>query len=430
MGRCGQQGENRVLTPRKRDRLEPGRDLLQNSYNLITNGKERTDTIRLHNGFNQVLLLMQRLEMEDSVALQQKSRIYRVATLGAGIFVHLIVCWTVLSIGYMKLAPVQFLGLASLSAAGFLVLALLIFSEWNLTLKDPDLSLAQMLWAVTVVILTTHFVTDLKPAVLFTGLAMVVMGANRLNRKEQFIFAVYGLSIYLLSVLILSQDGNLSWVTEIVLMLAFGLVLVFGPALYRFELGLIENVLVDKNQELLTALDKIRELAVRDELTGAYNRRHIMEVLTQQKALADRGGYPFTLCFVDLDFFKRVNDRFGHSTGDHVLRSFAEVANSILREVDCVGRMGGEEFLLVLAGTAQEDAHMAAERLAEGLAKMVVSPNEPDYRITASMGVTEYRKGEEIQTTVERADKALYDAKRTGRNKIVVAEYPETPPGS
>ncbi len=359
--------------------------------------------------------------MEDTLA-QQRSRIYRVATLGAGMFIHLVVCWAVLSIGYMNLDNVQFLGLASLSAAGFLFIALLIVFEWNLTLEDPDMSLAQMLWAVSVVIVTTHFVIELKPAVLLTGLTMVMLGANRLTRKEQIVFAIYGLALYVISILILAQSGSLAWITEVVLMFAFALVLVFGPALNRFELGLIENALVDKNQELSAALERIRELAIKDELTGAYNRRHVSEILAQQKALADRGDYSFTMCFIDLDFFKRVNDRFGHSAGDQVLRSFADITMNILREVDCVARMGGEEFLLVLAGTSQRDALLAAERLALSLRDMVVSQNEPETRITASMGITEYRKGEEIQTMLDRVDKALYDAKRTGRNKIVTAD--------
>jgi diguanylate cyclase (GGDEF)-like protein len=344
-----------------------------------------------------------------------------VAALGAGTFVHLIVCWTVLSIGYMRLDPIEFFGLASLSAAGFMIFALIIGSDWNLTFEDPDFSLAQMLWALSVVIMTTHFVIELKPAVLLTGLALVVMGANRLSRKEQIVFALYGLSMYLLSIFFLSQAGTLAWVTELVVMFAFGLVLIFGPALYRFELGLIENVLLDKNHELSIALEQIRDLAVKDELTGAYNRRHVMEVLAHQKALADRGDYTFTLCFVDLDFFKRVNDRFGHSTGDHVLKNFSSIANSVLREVDCVARMGGEEFLLVFASTTQREAYMGAQRLAIGMKDMIVSRNEPQYRITASMGVTEYRDGEDVQVTLDRADRALYDAKRTGRNKVLIA---------
>jgi diguanylate cyclase (GGDEF)-like protein len=147
-----------------------------------------------------------------------------------------------------------------------------------------------------------------------------------------------------------------------------------------------------------------------------------MDFLVQQKAQADRRDYVFTLCFIDLDFFKRVNDKFGHGTGDNVLRQFCEIAKSLLREVDCVARMGGEEFIMVLAGTPQQDALIVAERLAAEMADMVVSPNEPTYRITASLGVTEYRKDEDIHVTMERADRALYDAKRTGRNKTIIAD--------
>ncbi|MFT7685595.1 MAG: diguanylate cyclase (GGDEF)-like protein [Candidatus Azotimanducaceae bacterium] len=353
---------------------------------------------------------------------EQRTRIYRVATLGAGIFIHLMVCWTVLSIGQMNIEPLQFLGIASLSAAGFLFFALAIVLEWNLSLEDPDMNLPQMIWAVSVVIMTSYFSSELKPVVVLSGLAMIVLGANRLSKKELLIFAAYSMSVYIASVSYKAQFDSLSWITEIVVMIAFGLVLVFGPVLYRLEMVMFENTLIDKNAELTTALNKIRELAIKDELTGAYNRRHLMEVLAQQKAMADRRDYKFSLCYVDLDFFKRVNDRFGHSTGDNVLKGFSEIAQSILRELDCVSRIGGEEFVLVLAGTSQEDAKIAARRIGEKLSNLLINGNEPNYRITASMGITEFRRNEEIEQTMDRADKALYDAKRTGRNKVIIAE--------
>ncbi len=357
----------------------------------------------------------------DSVT-EQKSRIYRIATTGTGIFVHLVVCWVVLSIGYMNIEPMKFVAIASLAAAGFAVFIVAIMMEWNLTLEDPDMSLAHMIWAVSVVIMTTYFVEEMKPVVALSGLAMIVVGANRLSPRELVIFAVYSLTCYVLSVIYKSQFESLAWLTEAVVMVAFGLVLVFGPVLYRFEMSMVESILVNKNQELSTALHRIQELAIRDELTGAFNRRHLIEVLHQQKALADRRkDYTFTLCFVDLDFFKRVNDKFGHGTGDFVLRSFADIARDILREVDCVARIGGEEFVLMLGGTSQNDAVIAAERIGAGLRKMQVSPLEPHYRITASMGITQYSQMEDIETTLDRADKALYDAKRTGRNKLVIA---------
>lgn len=361
----------------------------------------------------------------DTVS-QQRARLYRLATLGAGVFVHLMVCWTVLSIGFMSIEPMQFLGIGSLAAAGFVMFAIAISMEWNLGLEDPDMSLAQMIWSVSVIIMTAYFVSEFKPVVVLSGLAMIVVGANRLSRKELFFFAVYSLTAYILSVAYKAQFDSLSWITEIVVMIAFGLVLVFGPVLYRFEMNMVENVLVDKNEELSSALLRIRELAVRDELTGAFNRRHLNQFTQQQKAMADRRDYRFTVCFVDLDFFKRVNDRFGHSTGDHVLTSFADIAMTILREVDCVARIGGEEFVLVLGGTPQHEAVIAIRRIAEKLAELQVSSIEPQYRITASIGITEYKAGEEIEQTMDRADKALYDAKRTGRNKIVMAETDQT----
>ena len=351
---------------------------------------------------------------------QQEARTFRVATLGAGIFAHLIVCWTVLSVGYMDISALQMLGLSSLAITGFFVLAFLIGIEWNLTLEDPEMAVPRMIWALTIVIITSHFVIDLKSVVLFSGLAMIVMGANRLSRSQQFLVAGYGLLLYITVVYLTSPEG-LDWVTEVVLIIAFGFVLLFGPALYRFEHLAIEGVITEKNEELVKALAQIREMAVRDEMTGVYNRRHLMELLAREKARADRKNYAFSIAYVDLDYFKNVNDRFGHSAGDEVLRSFSRVAENVIREIDCIARIGGEEFVLVFAGARQCDAVRGAERLAIGLKDMSVTLVEPDYRVTTSVGITEYRQGDSVQQLIDRADMALYEAKRNGRNKIVVA---------
>ena len=354
---------------------------------------------------------------------QQRSRIYRISTLGAGIFVHLMVCWSVLSIGYMDIQPIQFVGICALAAAGFAIFWLAILLEWNLGLQDPDMNLAQMIWAVSVVIMTSYFVSELKPVVVLSGLAMIVMCANRLSRKELVFFAIYSIATYFFAATYSTQIDSLDFMSELVILVAFGLVLVFGPMLYRLEMGLIEGLLLDKNAELSAALNQIRELVITDELTGAFNRRHLLDTLTQQKAMADRNpDYHFTLCYVDLDFFKRVNDKFGHSTGDQVLKGFSDISKSVLREVDCISRIGGEEFVLFLGGTTQRDALVASQRICAKLLDMQVSSIEPHFRITASMGITEYRRSEEVAQTMDRADKALYDAKRTGRNKVVVAD--------
>lgn len=354
------------------------------------------------------------------IGKEQEARTFRVATLGASIFAHLTVCWTVLSIGYMEISVLQMFALSALAITGFFVFALLIGIEWNLTLEDAEMGVPRMIWALTIVIITSHFVIDLKSVVLFSGLAMIAMSANRLSRSQQFLVAGYGLLLYITVVYLTSPEG-LDWVTEVVLIIAFGFVLLFGPALYRFEHSAIEEVITEKNEELVKALAQIREMAVRDEMTGVYNRRHLMDLLAREKAMADRKNYVFSIAYVDLDYFKKVNDKFGHSTGDEVLRSFALVGKDVIREIDCIARIGGEEFVLVFAGTRQADAVRGAERLVSGLKDMPVTRVEPDYRVTCSVGITEYRQGDTVQELIDRADGALYQAKRTGRNKIAVA---------
>ncbi len=347
--------------------------------------------------------------------------------MAAGAFVHLMVCWTIFSIGYMSIDSIEFLGLSSLVGAGFVFFLLTVLMEWNLALEDPDMSLAQMLWTVSAVIVTSYFVEELSAVVVFSGLALTFIGANRLSRRELVIFCTYSIILFGVSMFFKSGVDSLDQLTELVIIIAFGLVLLVGPLLYRFEVGMVETVLVNKNAELTTALRQIKKLAIKDELTSAFNRRYLTDFMAQQKAMADRRSYVFSLCYVDLDFFKRVNDRFGHSTGDAVLQQFADIAAQVLREIDCVARVGGEEFVLVLGGTPEQDARAAAERICVKLANLQVSQIEPNYRITASIGITAYRDHEEVLETMGRADRALYDAKNNGRNRIVIAQHDPEP---
>jgi diguanylate cyclase (GGDEF)-like protein len=281
----------------------------------------------------------------------------------------------------MDVMPIQFVGLVLLAAAGFLAFWFSILLEWNLGLEDPDMNLAQMIWAVSVVIMTAYFVVELKSIVVLSGLAMIVVCANRLTRMELFIFATYSFALYAGSVFYKAQFVSLPWITELVGMIAFGLVLVFGPLLSRLEMVMVDRLLIDKNEELTDALDQIRSLTLKDELTNVHNRQHLMDVLTQQKAMADRQSDDhFTLCFVDLDFLNRVNEKFGHSTGSQVLAGFASIVKSILREVDCIARIGEEKFVLVFGGATESDALVAARRIADKLIESQVSSIEPLYQ--------------------------------------------------
>ena len=156
-----------------------------------------------------------------------------------------------------------------------------------------------------------------------------------------------------------------------------------------------------------------------------YNRRYIMEVLSQQKALADRGHVGFALCYCDLDNFKLVNDRFGHARGDEVLKQFAEIAQSVVRTMDYVARLGGEEFILVLVGADHKEALNVASRLAQRCRDIVLGPDagsdsDGTMHFSVSTGIASYRVEERIEDVIQRADSALYRAKNGGRDQIVV----------
>jgi diguanylate cyclase (GGDEF)-like protein len=167
--------------------------------------------------------------------------------------------------------------------------------------------------------------------------------------------------------------------------------------------------------------ERVEKLAQIDELTGALNRRFIMQALAVEIARAERGAKPCSVAMIDLDFFKRINDRFGHLIGDEVLRSFAIAVSANVRQIDQFGRYGGEEFLLVLPRVSTEQALVAVDRLREIVAALDWTGISNDLVVTISAGVTQFRFNEESDDLLARADAALYRAKDSGRNCVVSA---------
>jgi diguanylate cyclase (GGDEF)-like protein len=172
---------------------------------------------------------------------------------------------------------------------------------------------------------------------------------------------------------------------------------------------------------LSTALERIRELATRDDLTGCLNRRAMLERMAEESLRCVRSGTPMCLVLLDLDHFKRINDRCGHAVGDEVLRTFVDIAGAQLRATDVLSRWGGEEFLLMLGATDTVAARPCVQRVLDSLAGQRFESLPADVSITSSAGLTECRGGESIVAAIERADKALYRAKNEGRNRLVCA---------
>jgi diguanylate cyclase (GGDEF)-like protein len=172
------------------------------------------------------------------------------------------------------------------------------------------------------------------------------------------------------------------------------------------------------NAELEVAMRAIQENAIRDVLTGLYNRRHLQERLQTEKKRADRTGAVFSIIVLDIDHFKRVNDTFGHMKGDDVIKAVAQAIQTSLRDTDLCARFGGEEFVIVLEPSNVKPAEVCAERIRRMVEGVRVPSLGDDFRVTVSLGVTAYRPTEEIAQMIERADQALYRAKRAGRNRV------------
>ncbi|MCE8002403.1 GGDEF domain-containing protein [Billgrantia ethanolica] len=162
---------------------------------------------------------------------------------------------------------------------------------------------------------------------------------------------------------------------------------------------------------------RLRKLSDTDDLTGLANRRRLMSRLDEEIARSNRHGSPLSLMLIDLDHFKRVNDTWGHLQGDQVLAEFATLCHEMLREEDVIGRLGGEEFAVVLPLTPLVASSPLAERLRREIAEYDFGISSG--QLTASIGLAEYRLGEPRDALIERADRSLYAAKRQGRNRVV-----------
>ena len=185
-------------------------------------------------------------------------------------------------------------------------------------------------------------------------------------------------------------------------------------------------MLYKRGNELREAHARIEELAQIDDLTGALNRRYIMKALNEEMSRAQRSGTSCSMAIIDLDLIKRINDRYGHPVGDEVLKTFAIAVEANVRAVDKLGRYGGEEFLLVLPGSAEDQALIAIDRLRQIVADLNWNGVCDGLNVTISAGVSEARENEGPDDILARADAALYRAKEAGRNRVLGALVPKT----
>jgi diguanylate cyclase (GGDEF)-like protein len=187
----------------------------------------------------------------------------------------------------------------------------------------------------------------------------------------------------------------------------------------------LQDELRQKNRQLEELLHKVNYMAITDALTGLYNRRHFHDVLISEYERARRYKTPFSIVMLDIDHFKRINDTFGHSVGDSVLKEVAEILKRNIREIDTASRYGGEEFMVILPNTRKDHALIVAERTRIMIAQHSFS--RLDRNITISVGISGMpdENAESDEKLIKCADFALYRAKDLGRDRTVIAEAAE-----
>jgi len=325
---------------------------------------------------------------------------------------------------------VQPLSLALVAGYGFTLLAIvtifhIVFKQgWNLRFREPDLTLAQVLAPALPSFALFYFVdgAQAQAAFMLTCIVPLLYGMFGLNMRR-FIFAggfyVAGYLAMLSARIVVEHDDlpvGRSWILPVSLALVMLQIGLIGGVVNK-----LQQAIRRRNEQLTEAMRKISEMAIRDELTGLYNRRWLMDVLRNERGRLTRGDRQLCVCLMDIDHFKHVNDEYGHGTGDRVLAELADSLTGVVRDVDTFGRLGGEEFLWIMPDCDMDAAFEAAERLRLHARRMWFRNDDNGFiSITLSMGIAGCSSVEpkRIETLLRLADDALYEAKDSGRDKV------------
>lgn len=216
-----------------------------------------------------------------------------------------------------------------------------------------------------------------------------------------------GHAVHIIAIAVHIVDGSNYELMEFALALAIAIAVVNILALLSLVVGVVSKAYL---------------MSLQDHLTGLFNRRYLEKTMAAEHAKAVRSGQPYSVIMVDVDHFKRINDTFGHVSGDLILQKVAKTLQATARQADVVGRLGGEEFCIVLPATELEGAVKAAERFRAAIEAASVQIDNKPVRATASLGVATFSDPyEEWLEILERSDEVLYEAKKGGRNRVAAS---------
>ena len=291
----------------------------------------------------------------------------------------------------------------------------------NLRFAEPALSLPQIMAALTWIAGAYCITNEAHGGTLMLVALVLVFGVCNMNQRRARIATTYAVGVMGVVMLFKSWENPQIYPARIdAVYFVFVVTIVPTIAVLGAQLDSMRNRLKGQKADLTQALARIGELATRDELTGLINRRQMQQVLSDHCMLCERQMVGFSLALIDLDYFKLVNDTYGHGVGDEVLRNFSRQATRVLRETDVIARWGGEEFLVMMPNVPPGAPLTGIERLRMALSTSQISQTVPHLRIAFSAGITAYRVGETMDLAIDRADKALYRAKASGRNQLLI----------
>jgi diguanylate cyclase len=313
------------------------------------------------------------------------------------------------------------------AGAGLSVCALffiLLSSPWCERQSEQYLVIPQMLAHAAVNLAFMAWVPQVGALLLMLLFVIFAFGSLRMSLRSVLldsllISVLVGVVIALVGERLALPMG--SWETRAIAGLWFALVLARSALLGLYASDL-RTLLAQRNAQLAATSEKLEQLAHRDGLTGALNRRSVIRLLDEERERMQRSGQPFGVALLDIDRFKRVNDRHGHLVGDEVLRRFTVKVTAQMRGTDRLGRYGGEEFLLLLTAATDIGAAAAAvDRMRTAVAREDWDEVAFGLDVTFSAGVAMCRDGDSGEQLIGRADRALYRAKREGRNCVRAA---------
>lgn len=303
-----------------------------------------------------------------------------------------------------------------------LTILFLIHKNINLRFRDPSLTSLHIAVSPIPTLWVMYFLENGHARSIFMMILVLatLYGILELNTRRFLITCLWIFLLYSFMILALwwRKPEVLNLSLEFIQAAAFVLVM-FSISIIGGFISSLRAVLRKRNYELQNALEKIEQLASIDPLTGVANRRRLFETLEEEVNRFSRGNLPLSVCLIDIDRFKQVNDDHGHLAGDEILRKVACCISEGMRSIDTFGRYGGEEFLMILPHTPIKGARLKAEKVRRRIASLAFPEIDKDLRITISAGVAGYRAGEDIDATLLRADRALYLAKQQGRNRVV-----------